>query len=913
MRFIGRPNRDGRARTGGYRGVAPRSKDPFWRNRRWFGIAVVMGLIASTVLAGSVTAAPGGETSFWHLDDGSGSVAADSSASAFDGTVTGATWTAGIAGSALDFTGNNNERVVVNETGNQFDLGADQQVSISLWFNTSATTSAGDEWSLVRRMNAGTGDGYLISLFGTTPQLRFRHEDSGAARTALTIVPLNDGAWHHVVGVIDGAQILMYLDGALVSSLIGVASSSSITEPFVIGGSVTGDPNFDYEGLIDEVAVYPGALTLAQIGDLYDDHRAATPQTTVNSTGDASDVIPGDGDCDTGGTNSTGLTECTLRAAIEESNATPAVTDINFSLPVEDPGHSAGIWTITPGSVLPDVTESVAIDATSQVGWAGAPLVVLDGSSLGAGDSALRIQSSANDSEVRGFSVVAFPDNGLMSGADRTTITDNYIGVMPDGITANGNATEGIIIWGGADSVIDTNLIGGHNNASVVISGTATGTIMTGNTIGTDATGTVDLGNGQGVWIDSSGSNRIGGIGVGDGNTIVNSSFNAIDIEPVANQVTVLGNSIHGNANLGIDINGGVEDGFAVTANDLGDGDTGPNDLLNFPVLTSATESAGTVSIDFDLDVPAGDYRVEFFTNPSGASPSGNGEGEIFVHAYPVVSHPGGSASYSTSYAGSASDIIAATATEDLGGGTFGATSEFSAAMAAGPPILTVNSTGNSSDSVPGNGACDTGALVGVDAECTLRAAIQEANALAGTDMIEFDIPQTDGGYKASPESFTIQPSTLLPAISTPMILDASTQPEYATNNRPVIEVDGVNVSAGEENGFYLTGGGSTLRGFVINNWGDDAIDIEFNGGNTIVGNFVGTNVTGTSSEANAWGINFKTGGNIIGGSTDADRNVVSGNTNDGLLRLYVVSDRQCRRGQLHRHQRRRNFVVAQR
>ena len=99
----------------------------------------------------------------------------------------------------------------------------------------------------------------------------------------------------------------------------------------------------------------------------------------------------------------------------------------------------------------------------------------------------------------------------------------------------------------------------------------------------------------------------------------------------------------------------------------------------------------------------------------------------------------------------------------------------------------------------------------------------------------------------------------------------------------------GPNVSAGEENGFYLTGGGATVRGFVINNCGDDAIDIEFNGGNTIVGNYVGTNVTGTAAAANAWGINFKTGGNIIGGTTQADRNVVSGNTYDGFY-IYTAA-----------------------
>ena len=77
------------------------------------------------------------------------------------------------------------------------------------------------------------------------------------------------------------------------------------------------------------------------------------------------------------------------------------------------------------------------------------------------------------------------------------------------------------------------------------------------------------------------------------------------------------GNSVYGNTGLGIDL---AEDG--VTANDAGDGDTGDNDLLNYPVITSAVESGGSVTVTFDLDVPAGTYRVEFFDN-SAADGSG--------------------------------------------------------------------------------------------------------------------------------------------------------------------------------------------------------------------------------------------------------------------------------------------------
>ena len=169
------------------------SRDPFWRNRKSFSLVVIIGLLASSILAGSVYAAPPGETSYWHLDDGVGTVATDASANAFDGVVTGATWDTGVIGTALDFTGGANERVVVNEPANELDLGADQDLSVSLWFNTSATPVAGDEWSLVRRMDSTTGDGYRMFLEGTTPVLKFVHVEGASVRETSYATPLNDG------------------------------------------------------------------------------------------------------------------------------------------------------------------------------------------------------------------------------------------------------------------------------------------------------------------------------------------------------------------------------------------------------------------------------------------------------------------------------------------------------------------------------------------------------------------------------------------------------------------------------------------------------------------------------------------------------------------------------------------------
>jgi len=131
-----------------------------------------------------------------------------------------------------------------------------------------------------------------------------------------------------------------------------------------------------------------------------------------------------------------------------------------------------------------------------------------------------------------------------------------------------------------------------------------------------------------------------------------------------------------------------------VTANDAGDGDTGPNELLNFPLLTAIYPNAGTLTTHFQLDAPAGSYRIEFFKNPSGADGTTFGEGEVFA-ATRNVTHPGGSAFYSHPFPGGLGDVITATATFCTDGAAcsvFGSTSEFSKAMTVVTTAVTLES-----------------------------------------------------------------------------------------------------------------------------------------------------------------------------------------------------------------------------
>ena len=341
-------------------------------------------------------------------------------------------------------------------------------------------------------------------------------------------------------------------------------------------------------------------------------------------------------------------------------------------------------------------------------------------------------------------------------GTDGTSIRGNLIGTDVTGNVSLGNGTYGIYVTDGAanTTIGPGNVISGNTLHGVLSDSTTTGTVVVGNRVGTNSNGTAAVPNGgDGVYADSNGM-IIGGSGAGEGNVISGNARDGLRLERL-NQVVkgnligtditgslplgngeegvdtgsgtagsviggtavgdgntiafngdrgitfrqwpgtsgvVLGNSIFRNGDLGIDLLG---DG--VTANDPGDVDAGPpNELLNFPEIQSMTEALGTVYVDFDLDLPAGDYRIEFFKNPSGADSGGWGEGEIYS-SYKNVYHTGsGLESFSHSFSGSAGDIVTSTTTHCTNDSctAFDMTSEFSKAYTAtsgggnSPPVL---------------------------------------------------------------------------------------------------------------------------------------------------------------------------------------------------------------------------------
>src|SRR5262249_5503249 len=131
----------------------------------------------------------------------------------------------------------------------------------------------------------------------------------------------------------------------------------------------------------------------------------------------------------------------------------------------------------------------------------------------------------------------------------------------------------------------------------------------------------------------------------------------------------IRGNLIHANAGVGTDLGG---DG--VTPNDVDDFDTGPNNLQNFPFLTSATFGA-TTSVTGELtSTPNTSFSLDFYANDT-ADPSAHSDGQVYLGSTVVVTDSTGQVFFSVTVAapGSPSQtIITATATDPAGN-----TSEF--------------------------------------------------------------------------------------------------------------------------------------------------------------------------------------------------------------------------------------------
>lgn len=170
----------------------------------------------------------------------------------------------------------------------------------------------------------------------------------------------------------------------------------------------------------------------------------------------------------------------------------------------------------------------------------------------------------------------------------------------------------------------------------------------------------------------------------------------------------------------------------------------------------------------------------------------------------------------------------------------------------------------------------------------SLRAALYFAFDHPGTH-ITFNIPTNDPGY--SNGVFTIQPSDQLPWLVNATDLDGSTEPTNAGSapSGPLIVINGGSAPRPSTyaNGLYFGGTNCTVRSLVINGFAASGVLITNAASNTLAGCYLGTDATGEFAVTNGLApltIGNGATGNIIGGITASNRNVISGGVFQGVV-----------------------------
>jgi hypothetical protein len=364
-----------------------------------------------------------------------------------------------------------------------------------------------------------------------------------------------------------------------------------------------------------------------------------------------------------------------------DSNGTVARSNIGSGLSINSSASNViGGTTSAARNLISGNSSGISILGGSTSNVVSGNLIGTDAAGTGSLPNSTGVAVSAPGNTIGGLTasarnIISGNSTGvsLSAGATLTVVQGNYIGIDATGAARLGN-NRGIVTQGSAaDNLIGGTVAGARNVISgngigLFLSSNASGlnTRVEGNLIGTDPAGTAGNQNGNGVVITStSNGNVIGGTAAGAGNVIA-FNFGGVTVDTQATGNSILANSMFSDQ-FAIDLN---SDG--ITSNDPGDGDTGGNNLQNYPFLTSASSAGGNTTIGGTLNsTPSTAFRIEFFSNTT-LDGSGYGPGETFLGSTTVTTDGSGNAPFTvnTGSATASGKFITATATNNLTGDT---------------------------------------------------------------------------------------------------------------------------------------------------------------------------------------------------------------------------------------------------
>jgi parallel beta-helix repeat protein len=538
-----------------------------------------------------------------------------------------------------------------------------------------------------------------------------------------------------------------------------------------------------------------------------------------------------------------------LRLAIEQANAAPGSHLIQFQL---QPSAN----TIRPLTPLPAVDGDIRLVGLPFTFPPPTPLsdreAVIDGS-LQSGPK-IGLHLAGDNSAVSGLAFTNFRDGQgggiaiLVEGAS-AHLQENYVGTDVTGMVAGPNDT-GIVIRGngaelGGDRWWERNIVSGNGVGIAVTSGAAA-TEIANTWIGLDAAGGPLPNTSHGLRLVDTVDTVLGSIEYDQGNRIAHNGGAGISVEgPLARNTAIFNTLLSGNGGLALDLGG---DG--ATPNDPGDGDAGPHDLQNFPVISSALFVGTHAEIRGALDSrPNRTYRLQFHAAAS-VNATGRGQSERFMGSMTVTTDGSGHAPFAFDTFAVSAHFPFVSVTADPGGNG----SEMSPAVAvSGTLPASATFLVNVADTA-NLGRCSP-------ARCSLAEAVIATNEAANgpvPDSVHFAIPGAGPHVTDGWHYFTDA-----------VVIDGFTQPGASPNTIP-FGAGGLDAGLKVEICGLTIVRDSTVRGLAMKDCG-----LTLHDGSVAEGNFIGTDVTGTV-QGDAFGL-YTSSNNRIGGTAPAQRNLIVG------------------------------------
>ncbi len=572
-----------------------------------------------------------------------------------------------------------------------------------------------------------------------------------------------------------------------------------------------------------------------------------------------------------------------LRQAILGSDAVGGqATTIDFDLP------GAGVQTIEPSSPLPAITAAVLIDGWSQPGFAGTPLVEIEGSQAGVSDG---LTTTGSNVTVRGLDINNFSEGAGIHITGATAIDNwiygSFLGTDPTGTQADPNK-EGVEIDGGAtqnligtngdgfNDAAERNLLSGNLFAGVWMTGQGTSSNgVAGNFIGTDITGSVAINNGTEPITDSLGDVFGGGIAINDG-----ASGNRIGTDGDSADDVSERNVIAGSNNDAIDIFGVGTDGNVVAGNFIGTDVTGTDSLgiAGDGVFVAEGASSNWIGVN-----PIGGHAIGFEGNVI----SGNGADgvQILLGAQSNVVAGNKIGTNSTGTIGLGNGFwgieIQDGGSNTVGGSTAGAGNLIAGNDQGGVAIHGIQSVG---EVVQGN-------LIGTDVTGTKALGNAYSGVYVGDWGVAGDAASaaTIGGTAAGAGNVIsangnwgvwIDDAGTTGVVVEGNLIGTDRSESVALGNL----LGGVEIYGGAQGN--VIGGAVPGAGNVISGNDNYGVNITGSNGNQIAGNDIGTDRTGVSILPNDGpGVIVESGAssNTIGGSTAAAGNLITNNDGPGV------------------------------